>query len=124
MRVSNKQIIAAQVMNTNFNSAPYDMQQVYGCAIQAYWTGTPTGTLKLQASCDPATSYNSGNAAGSNVVTNWTDIAGSSQVVSAAGNFIWNNFDIMYTWIRLVYTDGSSGASTAVLNATISTKAP
>jgi hypothetical protein len=125
MHVYNKQIVTAFVMNANTNSDPYNLQQIYGFSIQAVYTGTPTGTIKLQASCDPATSYNSTtNVTGSNKPTNWTDIANSSQSLSAAGSYIWNIPDAMYSWVRLVYTDGSSGSSTAVLNATINAKAP
>jgi hypothetical protein len=120
---------AGTVMNTNITSAPYNVQQIYGVAIQAVFTGTPTGTFKLQASADPATSYNPAGAgqagmAGSNNPTNWSDIEDSSYTVSAAGNYVWNVFDIMYTYIRLVYTDTSGGTSTAVLTANINAKAP
>lgn len=120
MNVYNKQIVANAVMNATITSSYYNVQQIFGVAIQAHYTGTPTGTFKLQASSDPATSYNNG----SNVPANWTDIAGSSQAVSAAGDFMWNVFDQMYNWIRLVYTDGSGGTSTAVLNVTINAKGP
>lgn len=124
MKVTNKQIITSAVMNATINSPATDVQQIYGVAIQAEFTATPTGTLKLQASCDPATSYNSGNGTGANPVTNWTDVANSSYAVSASGNYMWNVVDIMYNWIRVVYTDGSGGTSTAVLNVTINAKAP
>ena len=33
-------------------SDPVCLDQIYGYAIQARWTGTPRGTMKLQASCD------------------------------------------------------------------------
>jgi hypothetical protein len=107
-------------MNTTINSSPYNVQQIYGVAIQAVFTGTPTGTFKIQASADPATGYDPTD----NPPSNWTDIAGSSYSVTAAGNYMWNIFDIMYNWIRLVYTDTSGGTSTAVLNTTINAKAP
>lgn len=119
MKVYNVKIVTSAVMNTTINSTPYNVQQIYGFAIQAVFTGTPTGTLKLQASCDPATNY-----LPANTVTNWTDIASSSTVISAAGNFMWNTPDAMYNWVRLVYTDTSGGTSTAVLNAVINAKGP
>lgn len=124
MRVTNKQIVTAFVLNTTLNSPAIDMQQLYGIAIQATFTATPTGTFKLQASCDPATSYNSGNGQGANPITNWTDVANSSYVVSASGNYLWNVFDCMFNWIRVVYTDGSGGTSTSVCNIVINAKAP
>jgi hypothetical protein len=121
MQVYNKNIINGVVMNTTINSLPYDVQQIYGYAIQATFTGTPTGSFKLQASNDPATSYNNQSAS---QVVNWTDIVGTPYSVTAAGNYMWNVYDVMYNWVRLVYTDTSGGTSTAVLNATINAKAP
>lgn len=111
-------------MNTTINSSAYNVQQSYGVAIQAVFTGTPTGTFKLQASADPATNIQPGQGAGGNPVLDWVDIADSSYSVTAAGNYMWNVFDIMYNFIRLVYTDTSGGTSTAVLNAVINAKAP
>ncbi len=124
MHVYNVKIISAAVMNTTINSSAYNVQQLFGAAIQAVFTSTPTGTFKLQGSADPATSPNPGNGTGANPVTNWSDLDSTSYSVTAAGNFMWNITDIMYNWIRLVYTDTSSGASTAILNATINAKGP
>jgi len=120
MQVYNNSIVSAQVMDTNITSSPYNVQQIYGVAIQAVWTGTPTGTFKLQASSDPATAFTGSQGA----PTNWTDVANSSYAVSAAGSYMWNVFDIMYNWIRVVYTDSSGGTSTAVLNVRINAKGP
>lgn len=125
MRVSNKVLVpAGTVMNTTITSPAIDMQQIYGIAIQAVFVGTPTGTFELQCSCDPATSYNSGNGQGANPVVNWTTIIDSPYSVTAAGNYVWNVFDCMYTWIRLVYTDTSGGTSTATLFVQSNVKAP
>lgn len=120
MHVYNKQIVTNTVMNTTITSDYYNVQQLFGCAIQAVFTGTPTGDFKLQASADPATSY----TASSNTPVNWTDIDTSPYSVSASGNYMWNVFDIMYNYIRLVYTDSSGGTSTAILNVTINAKGP
>ena len=119
MKVANVQNIvpANTVLNTNINSDPMPLYHVYGYSIQAVYTGTPTGTFKLQASSDPV--FPGNKAPNSNFVVNWTDVANSSVTVTAAGNYMWNVTDVMYNFVRLVYTDGSSGASTAVL--TVST---
>lgn len=119
MLVTNKQILSNVVMNTTINSAALNLLQVYGYAIQVTFTGTPTGTFKLQASCDPSSNLNP-----SQIPSNWTDIADSSFAVTAAGNYMWNIFEVMYNWVRLVYTDGSGGSSTAILTlATYNSKA-
>lgn len=117
-------MITNAVMNTTITSPGFNVQQIYGVAIQAVFTGTPTGTFKLQGSADPATSYNPTFGVGQNNPQNWVDIANSSYSVSSSGNYMWNVFDIMYNYIRLVYTDSSGGTSTAVLNVTINAKGP
>ena len=106
-------IPAGTVLNANLNSEQMPLYNIYGYSIQAVYTGTPTGTFKLQASSDPV------YPASPSVVTNWTDIADSSVAVTAAGDTTWNVYNVMYNFVRLVYVDGSAGASTAVL--TIST---
>ena len=109
MRVNNEPNIipAGTVMNADINSVAIPLNQIFGYAIQIFFTGTPTGTFKLQSSCDA----NSGNT---NPV-NWSDISKSTFSVTAAGDVEWNVTDVGYTWVRVVYTDGSSGLSTAII---------
>lgn len=114
MRVNNNNLVVNKVLNVSFNSQPQQLNQVFGFFVQGVITGTPTGTFKLQRSGDP----NSGNI----FPTNWTDVPDSTEAVSGAGDFDYNVSQTQYNWVRLVYTDGSSGASTAVLNATINIK--
>ena len=109
-------IPASTVLNTTVNSAAIPLYQIFGYAIQIVFTGTPTGSFKLQASCDSVPQV---VASGIFIPTNWTDISGSSQAVSVSGNIIWNAEDTFYNYVRVVYTDGSSGASTAIV--TVST---
>lgn len=105
------------VMNANLTSSAQQLQNAIGFAIQVVFTGTPTGTFKLQASADPA---DAANATGkfTAILTkpnNWTDITDSSQAVSAAGDITWNYTSPNYNWVRVIYTDGSSGTSPAVI---------
>jgi|SRR5271166_1820208 len=118
MRQYNENIVLNAVMNATINSAPIPANQLYGYSVQAVYTGTPTGTLKLQASDDPFT----GNIQTSIPPTNWVDIANSSFAISSAGAYMWNVSEVMYNWARLVYTDSSGGTSTAVLNVTVNGK--
>jgi hypothetical protein len=124
MKVYNYQFATATVLNTNINFAPLEINQLYGYAIQAVITGTPTGVFKLQCSADP-NSHNSANGAYSGAATaptNWTDIASSSFTVTASGTCAWNVTSGMYNWVRMVYTDSSSGSSTATVAATFNGK--
>lgn len=114
-QIYNKQIIpAGTVMNATINSLAMQLQNSMFYNIQIVYTGTPTGTFKLQASSDNSATM---TAAGQTPYspTNWTDVLDSSQAVSAAGSIMWNVEWASYNFVRVVYTDGSGGASTAVI---------
>ncbi len=97
------------------NSAITDLNQQYVYSIQAVYSGTPVGSLKLQASNDIVTL---GAGGGQPAITNWTDISGSTVGISAAGNYLWNVSNFGYRWTRLVYTQTSgTGTLNVVLNA-------
>lgn len=121
MRISNSPLITNLVMNTTLNSPAIQLTNIYGFAVQAVYSGTPTGTLKLQASNDAFLPVNDNQP---QVPVNWTDIANSSVAISSSGVYIWNFNGSFYTFVRLVYTDSSGGASTAILNANINIKGP
>lgn len=101
-------------MATSITSTPILIEHIFGVCIQAVWTGTPTGTLVLEASTDQE------RLSDGTGVTNWTAIAGSSvSLTGVAGNQMWNVDLAFYRWVRLVYT-ASSGSGT--LNARIQMK--
>lgn len=96
-------------MGGDVTSSNIYLDQIFTCSIQAVWTGTPTGTIKVQVSNDvgPTPEYNPNGT-----ITTWTDVTGSSQsIAGAAGNFWWNLNDIGARWARLVYTR-TSGTGT------------
>lgn len=104
---------------TVITSNPVRLDQIYGYAIQAVYTGSPVGTLKLQASSDSPARQTQVSNGGPDVVTNWTDITDSSEAVSGAGSFMWNVTGCFYNYVRLVYTNASG---TGVLTAKLSEK--
>lgn len=114
-------IPVSTVMNANLNSVSLQAWNVLCYSIQVVFTGTPTGTFKLQASCDPsAQAVSTGNYTSAvTAPVHWSDIANTSTMVSSAGNVFWNMEDIGYNWIRVVYTDGSSGMSTAIITSAV-----
>ncbi len=97
---------------TTINSSAIPLEQIYGYAIQAVWTGTPNGTIKLQASCDvPAQTPTTAG-----VPTNWTDIADTStSIAGTSGNQLWNVNGCFYRYVRLTYTNTSSTGSLSAL---------
>jgi hypothetical protein len=107
-------IPASTVMNTTINSAPKQLLDSYIFDIQVFFTGTPTGTFHLEASNDPAAeSVARGQLYA--LPTNWTTIANSTFTVAAAGNVEWDYSWPGFNWVRVVYTDGSGGTSTAII---------
>lgn len=96
------------VTNANIASAPLWADNILRASFQFVFTGTPTGTLQLQWSNDMST----GLPANQFVPANWTNL-GSSVAVAAAGIFAIPYQEFCYEYLRVLYTDGSSGASTA-----------
>ena len=113
-------LLNGSVMNTTLYSAPLQVANAVFYDIQVVFTGTPTGTFKLQCSNDPAPPQSFNNTVTNVRPVNWTDISTSPQTVSSAGSGNWNVYNIGYNWVRLVYTDASGGTSTAVLTSAVS----
>ncbi len=108
MRFDNTLIVNASDASVTIISSPVTLESIYGFAIQSVFTGSPVGTLKLQASCDPGTV--TAGAYGTNV-NNWNDIPGYSTAISSSGNTMYNLDAQFYKWVRLVYT-ATSGTGT------------
>ena len=106
LRKYNSAISSAQDMTASFNSSDTVLPFVVGYSIQAVITGTPVGTLKLQASNDDTAS----------TPTNWSDVGGSTVAVNGAGSVMWDYNNPNYNHVRMVYTATSSSGT---LNARI-----
>jgi len=115
MRVFNKQIATATVLSANRNTTFVELKSIVLYCIAAVITGTPTGTIKLQACNDPDTNNTIPVPNNTANPTNWVDITGSSFVVTTAGETMWNVRDPGYNYVRVAYVDASGGASTATM---------
>lgn len=115
MRVFNKQVQTNVPLNANINGPAVPLKSIFMYTIAAIITGTPTGTLKLQASNDPETDDTKPDGTPFPVPTHWVDVADSTFAVSTAGETMWNVRYIGYNYVRVVYTDGSGGTSTATM---------
>ena len=75
MRIANYDALSAAVMGVaTITSDPIDISASFGYAVHCIWTGTPTGTLTLEASCQE------------NAPTAFETISGTSvSLVGAAG---------------------------------------
>jgi hypothetical protein len=93
------------------NGPTIDASQLLQVSAQIIATGSPTGTIKFQASND------FGNSMASTTPTNWTDIATQTITLTTAGSFLIPKFEICYQWIRIVYTSGGTGTITVKMKA-------
>lgn len=120
MRVKNEDILvidgaaATTTLGASLNMRPIWLGHIAHYSIQLVFTGTPAGTFKLQASNDEGSPHAAGDAAKYSGVSNWTDVADSSQVVAAAGNIMWDVQNASYNWVRVVYTRSSSTGTLTV----------
>lgn len=105
---STKVIVSAGDMSATINSIGTDLQGTSAYTIQAVYSGSPTGTLKIQISLDRVSEASS--------VTTWSDYTGSSLSISTAGDVIYKVERQGERWVRLVYTFTSG---TGTLNANI-----
>jgi len=119
MKTANQIIVTSALMNTTVNSPAVPLQDIYGYAVQALYTGTPTGALKLQASCD---AFKYAHDVNPQTPQTWTDVTDSSFSITSAGSYVWNVTGAFYSFFRVVYTDGSGGSSTARLTITVNVK--
>lgn len=119
MRTFNQKINMNTAMSASFNSPYVPLKNIYTYAIAMIVTGTPTGTVKLQASNDPETNDTQTNSTGVPPAvgpTNWADITNSTFTLSGPGETLWNVNFVGYNYVRVVYTDTSGGSSTATAN--------
>ena len=121
MNVANIPMVTNALMNTTIRSPAIPLPNIYGYAVQAVYTGTPTGTLTLECSAD---AFKYANDAQPQVPVNWDTITDSPFTVTSAGIYVWNVTGCFYNFVRLVYTDASGGTSTARLTAVINVKGP
>lgn len=90
---------STDLSNSTVTSDPIPAYMVSKLSIQIVFTGSPTGTFKLQGSTDR----------GYGTPSNWTDLSNMSSAVTAAGDIMWTVEGVK--WVRMVYTK-TSGTGT------------
>lgn len=114
MRVANENLLvidgaaATTSLGASLNMRPIWLGHIANYSIQIFFSGTPSGTFKLQISNDVGQPQASGDAQKYNGVSNWTDVADSSISVSAAGDVAWEVQNSGSEWVRVVYTRSAS----------------
>ena len=93
-------------MSSDIISLETNIDEAASTCVQATFTGSPVGEIKLQASNHPA-------------VLGYTDITTSITAISGAGSYMVNSDLPAYSYVRLVYTHTSG---TGTLNSFINAK--
>lgn len=85
-------------------------------AITAFWTGSGTGSFKLQGSTDKERVLDQAvvNGVADPKIVNWVDIPNSTQASSVGSPLMWNYSEVGYRWVRIVYTVASSSITLSV----------
>lgn len=123
MRINNEDLLevngtrATVSLATSTTLKPIWLGHIANYSIQLVFTGTPAGAFSLQASNDVGNPHATADTQMYATVTHWTDITGSSQVVAAAGNHMWNVENTGYAWVRVVWTASGSGTTPVLTNA-------
>lgn len=95
-------------MSVDLRSNVYDVRTYEGFSIQAKYTGSPVGTLKIQVSNDDPLDT---------VTQSFVDLANSDVAVSAAGTYVYNVEIAYYGWVRLFWdvTSGTGDLSAKIV---------
>lgn len=111
MRIKNDDLTlsSTDMTTATITSNPIWLGHIVNYSIQLVYTGTPNGAFKLQGSNDEGAKTNDIENVN---ITNWSDIPSTTVNVTSAGSNIYNITDAGYRWVRLVWTDSTSGAST------------
>ena len=107
MRIKNGELgVSSNDLTSNITSDALWLAHIVNYSIQMTVDGTPNGTFKLQGSNDFG-----GKDADNPSIANWADL-GIDVAVTSAGSYVLSDSDCGYRWVRLVWTDSSTGAST------------
>lgn len=117
MRTFNVQIATEADISNGYTSSSVPLKNILNYCITAIISGSPNGSIKLQASNDPETITNLPGGTPQPEPVNWVDVANSSFTINSSGNTMWNVNDVGYNYVRVVYTGSGTAAVTIVVNA-------
>lgn len=115
MRIFNEDLTFDSTdLSNNVVSEPVYLAHIPDYSIQIFFSGSPTGNFKLQASLDAGNPLAAQEENVDYEITHWTDIADSAFTVSAAGDVMWDVQNTGIRWVRVVYTNtGGTGSITS-----------
>lgn len=118
MRTFNQTVSADVALNTDYTSPAIPLRNIFMFNIAAIISDTPTGSIKLQVSNDPETN----DTIPLVEPPNWVDLLGSSFSLTDEGETMWNVHEVAFNYVRVVYTDASSGSSNAMMDIIVNSK--
>lgn len=101
--------LTLQAAGGTMPGAAVDSADLVRCTVQAVVTGSPVGSLVVQASNDNVTGATADKAAAA--ATNWTAIPGAAVAVNGAGTYLIPVVELAYRAIRVAYVP-TSGTGT------------
>lgn len=114
MKITSLQLFNSEATNATVESEPFPVSHLIRYTGQVVVLDPDTnvdGSLKIQISNDTP----SNTSVTPFVPTNWSDL-GSAVTVSAEGVTLIPITEACFLWIKAVYTDNSSGVSTATIS--------
>lgn len=91
--IHNSALLINGDMSSSLVSYIMNMDKINFVSIQAVFTGTPVGVLKIKIQTGLSSTY--------------SDYTGSSQIVNGAGDVTWTISDISFTNLQVAYTYAS-----------------
>ena len=117
MRIKNEDLTTSSVdLTSNITSDPVWLAHIANYSVQVTVSGTPNGSFKLQGSNDFG-----GKDASSSSITNWSDLS-IEQVITASGSYMLSDANCGYKWVRLVWTNSTSGGGSEISSARFNVK--
>lgn len=111
MLPSNSALINAVAANANINSTIAWADKIVRASFQVSTTGTAAGSLQVQVSNDIAV----GAYPNKFIPTNWGNLGSALSVTTGPAVFFISETEMSYEYIRVVYTDSTSGAATGTI---------
>lgn len=123
MRIGNDVLtLSSTSLATDVVSEPIWLGHICNYSIQLVFTGVPDGTFKLQLSNDKGNPNAAKEENRDFEITHWSDIGGSAQIVSGAGDLAYQVENAGYLWVRLVWEATTAGTTPILTSARFAVK--
>lgn len=109
-------VASSSNMSSTIASSAVELYYKWGFSIQAAYAGSaPSGQLFLRGSNDDVTPT-------SPIPTTWTNITGTTAIVSGAGTTMWDSQFANYRWVQMVFQPSTAVSSSGILTAIANVK--